>query len=1548
MKRAGRGNPFRHLGLTAFFPLCLFLFAPSVVNAAILHQFTSGSRTGYVSAAGVLSWDHTVSDGSDKILVVTTGLHSNSGAVVTGVTFNGSSLTRKAVLNFYYAEEVQLWYLLEPPVGTYRVEVSYSRWHYGLEARASTYTGVNPYRPFSNVATGGGRNAGPAAITVPSGPGELVIDGLAYQNGGVIAADPGQAERYNQRDAQNSHGASEKAGASPSVTLSWALQNSDTWAMAAASLRPAGNAAVRTVSVRPSCSGLSDCYTSLNDAIAGEASYGSLVARDLGLDIELHAMSDTEKVDLTPFNGLTDAEHFIRIHTPASERHAGAWDGSKYHLDVVATISPGRVYPECVLMGSADVWFDGIQLNCSSSCTNYPSLFSVNPGAAAATTLKVSNSLLRGSFSGTPGSTDTSGFRVDSWPLTAEAHLWNNVVQDLACTGGSVGRMIHTAGGGSGDWYVTNTTLYNSRKGLSVSGVKVHVKNSIANGMTASGWTGCAADSDYNVTNLNETITGVHSKNNAVVTFMDAAGGDFRLSPVDAVARDAGQVLWNNPSINDGLDIAGQLRDDFWDIGAFEVVANVLITSGPSDPSNRSEAEFSFMATDGSSSFECQLDSGGYAPCLSPTTYMGLADGNHAFSVRAAGPGQQPVTFAWTIDTLSPDTAISVSPGPVSKALGATFGFSSTEAGSRFECELDHAGYAPCASPTAYGNLAEGVHLFSVRAVDLSGNADPTPATYSWIIDATAPVDGTVNSTAGNLEISLSWTGFSDGMSGVSSYSLVSGTQAVPGTCASGTPLYTGPGSSYLHTGLSYGTAYYYRVCATDGAGNVSAGAIGSATTSCDYVITPASALFGSSGGNGTVSVATTGICGWTAGNTDGWIAISSGNSGTGNGTVSYAVAQNTGQTTRTGTITVGNKIFSITQSGAACSYAISPSGQPFGVQGGTGSVDVTAPGGCGWDASSADPAWITVTSGGSGSGDGSVAYSVSPNSGFTQRTGTLVIAGETFTVTQASAAPPAGAILHQFTSGSRTGYVSAAGVLSWDHTVSDGSDKILVVTTGLHSNSGAVVTGVTFNGSSLTRKAVLNFYYAEEVQLWYLLEPPVGTYRVEVSYSRWHYGLEARASTYTGVNPYRPFSNVATGGGRNAGPAAITVPSGPGELVIDGLAYQNGGVIAADPGQAERYNQRDAQNSHGASEKAGASPSVTLSWALQNSDTWAMAAASLRPAGNAAVRTVSVRPSCSGLSDCYTSLNDAIAGEASYGSLVARDLGLDIELYSMSDTEKVDLTPFNGLTDAEHFIRIHTPASERHAGAWDGSKYHLDVVATISPGRVYPECVLMGSADVWFDGIQLNCSSSCSNYPSLFTVNPGAAATTLKVSNSLLRGSFSGTPGSTDTNGFRVENWTMAAEAHLWNNVVQDLACTGGSVGRMIHGGGVSGDWYVTNTTLYNSRKGLSVSGIKVHVKNSIANGMTASGWSGCAADSDYNVTNLNETITGVHSKNNAVVTFMDAPGRDFRLSPLDTVAKDAGQILWNNPSINDGLDIAGQLRDDFWDIGAFEWIPN
>jgi len=89
-----------------------------------------------------------------------------------------------------------------------------------------------------------------------------------------------------------------------------------------------------------------------------------------------------------------------------------------------------------------------------------------------------------------------------------------------------------------------------------------------------------------------------------------------------------------------------------------------------------------------------------------------------------------------------------------------------------------------------------------------------------------------------------------------------------------------------------------------------------------------------------------------------------------------------------------------------SCSYSISPSERSISANGGTGSVNVTAPNGCAWTAAS-NASWITITSGSSGSGNGTVNYSVAQNTSAAQRTGTMTIAGQTFTVTQAGSTEP-------------------------------------------------------------------------------------------------------------------------------------------------------------------------------------------------------------------------------------------------------------------------------------------------------------------------------------------------------------------------------------------------------------------------------------------------------------------------------------------------------------------------------------------------------------
>jgi len=88
---------------------------------------------------------------------------------------------------------------------------------------------------------------------------------------------------------------------------------------------------------------------------------------------------------------------------------------------------------------------------------------------------------------------------------------------------------------------------------------------------------------------------------------------------------------------------------------------------------------------------------------------------------------------------------------------------------------------------------------------------------------------------------------------------------------------------------------------------------------------------------------------------------------------------------------------------GMPCTFSLSPTSRSAPVQGvHRVVVHVAAPPGCGWTATSGDP-WITVTRGQSGTGRAPVTFSVASNRGNASlRTGTLTVAGQTFTVTQA------------------------------------------------------------------------------------------------------------------------------------------------------------------------------------------------------------------------------------------------------------------------------------------------------------------------------------------------------------------------------------------------------------------------------------------------------------------------------------------------------------------------------------------------------------------
>jgi photosystem II stability/assembly factor-like uncharacterized protein len=248
----------------------------------------------------------------------------------------------------------------------------------------------------------------------------------------------------------------------------------------------------------------------------------------------------------------------------------------------------------------------------------------------------------------------------------------------------------------------------------------------------------------------------------------------------------------------------------------------------------------------------------------------------------------------------------------------------------------------------------------------------------------------------------------------------------------------------------------------------------------CSYTLSP-NQLFPATGGSGAVSVGAPTGCPWTEvvspGN--GWITITAVSGPSGNGTVSYSVAANPDPNQRSGTMTIAGLTFTVTQAGASsCTYATDATSQPFGSNGGPGSVNVTAPTACAWTAVvSSGNDWITITSVSSTSGDGTVDYSVATNPGTGQRQGTMTIAGIAFAVTQAgstASAPFDGSYAGTLTYTGQCVEPSRSvsftlGVAQSQITYSDefgGMGSGSIMTSGAATFTGGQNAGCVFNGT--------------------------------------------------------------------------------------------------------------------------------------------------------------------------------------------------------------------------------------------------------------------------------------------------------------------------------------------------------------------------------------------------------------------------------------------------------------------------------------------------
>ncbi len=140
----------------------------------------------------------------------------------------------------------------------------------------------------------------------------------------------------------------------------------------------------------------------------------------------------------------------------------------------------------------------------------------------------------------------------------------------------------------------------------------------------------------------------------------------------------------------------------------------------------------------------------------------------------------------------------------------------------------------------------EAAQTIYVWLKDGSGNVSHLNVSTATIYyDGSAPTGGSITATPNAGQVTLNWGGFSDAVSGLTSsytYKVVRTTGSYPNPqCTSGSQIYLGTGTSLIETGLGKGIDLYYRVCAFDNAGNITAGTTTSVYLPVAKVLSPKS-----------------------------------------------------------------------------------------------------------------------------------------------------------------------------------------------------------------------------------------------------------------------------------------------------------------------------------------------------------------------------------------------------------------------------------------------------------------------------------------------------------------------------------------------------------------------------------------------------------------------------------------------------------------------------------------------------------------------------------
>lgn len=283
-------------------------------------------------------------------------------------------------------------------------------------------------------------------------------------------------------------------------------------------------------------------------------------------------------------------------------------------------------------------------------------------------------------------------------------------------------------------------------------------------------------------------------------TVLDAAVADLLSNDVES----SDTALSLDANVTDGATVDGSVNDAGQDDAAradanqadstqddAAVDPPVAVLSGVPAALTRTNAASIVVGGEGVTAYRYSLNAGPYsveAVVSVSLEIAGLADGTYHLAVigkNSAGLWQseaEATTATWTVDTVGPETTLAGLPDAVTRDISISISVSGADLVT-YDYTLTRDTQPYVALQGVNGavslyrtGLTEGAYHLVVTGYDLAGNPDPTPETYDWIIDRTAPEttvsgapSGVTNQTSATVDVSgvdvvtYDWSVFRDG-----------------------------------------------------------------------------------------------------------------------------------------------------------------------------------------------------------------------------------------------------------------------------------------------------------------------------------------------------------------------------------------------------------------------------------------------------------------------------------------------------------------------------------------------------------------------------------------------------------------------------------------------------------------------------------------------------------------------------------------------------------------------------------------------------------------